>query len=293
MNYRHHYHAGNFADVAKHAILLALVRGMQRKDKGFLFLDTHAGRGGYDLSAEERGDSLARQPEWPEGWGRVERAAEEGSVPDLLSDYVQAVRDFTQDARLRGRGWAQPYPGSPALVSACLRAQDRAVLCELHPEEAEVLTANVPERRGLKVETRDGYEAVRGLLPPLERRALVLIDPPYEAENEAARVAEVLQEGLRRLPGGTFAVWYPLTQRAGAPGFLRLAEAAEFPPTWTAELSVAGPEAGLKMSGAGLMVVNPPWQLDAELAPVMSWLGQSLAQGPGGGGVLRWLSPER
>ncbi len=290
MNYRHHYHAGNFADVAKHAILLALVRGLQRKDKGFLFLDTHAGRGGYDLSQEDRGDSLARQPEWPDGWGRVEQAE---SIPELMQNYVAAVHEFAQSTHPRDRGWVQPYPGSPALVSGCLRRQDRAVLCELHPEEAQVLAKIVPSRRSLKIETRDGYEAVRGLLPPLERRALVLIDPPYEAENEAARVAEALQEGLRRLPGGTFAIWYPLTQRAGAPGFLRLAEAAEFPPTWTAELSVAGPEAGLKMSGAGLMVINPPWQLDAELAPVMAWLGQLLAQAPGGGGTLRWLSPER
>ncbi len=293
MNYRHHYHAGNFADVAKHAIVLALVAGMQRKEKGFLFLDTHAGRGSYDLSEAEHGDTLARAPEWPAGWGRIADAvqSEDATVPPAVRDYAAAVTTFAQ-----GRSAiARPYPGSPALVAAKLRPQDRAVLCELHPAEAEAL-ADCPAlrtARRMRVELRDGYEAVRSCLPPMERRALVLVDPPYEVEHESARVAEALQEGLRRLPGGTFAIWYPLTERAGAPAFLKLADAPDFPPAWTAELTVAGPAAELKMRGAGLMVVNPPWQLDAAVAPMMSWLGETLAQAAGGAGSLRWLSPER
>ncbi len=297
MNYRHHYHAGNFADVAKHAILLALVSGMQRKEKGFLFLDTHAGRGGYDLSAAARGDSLERAAEWPHGWGRIDEVvtAPAATVPAAVRRYVEAVRNFAQAERASGgtAGGGRPYPGSPALVTAMLRPQDRAMLCELHAAEAEGLRERLGGRRGVRVEVRDGYEAVRACLPPLERRALVLIDPPYEAENEAERVAAALREGLRRLPGGTFAVWYPLTARAGAPGFLRLTAVADFPPAWTAELSVAGEAAGLKMRGAGLLVVNPPWRVEAEIEPMMAWLGEVLAQAPGGSGELRWLVPER
>ena len=292
MNYRHHFHAGNFADVAKHAVLLALLERLQLKEKGLLFLDTHAGRGGYDLHVASRGDSLARAPEWPAGWGRIDEAATEGAtLPVALERYVTAVRVFAQKAM--GDDATQPYPGSPSLAIAALRPQDRAVLCELHAEEAAVLNRTLRSPRNFKVERRDGYEAVRGCLPPLERRALVLIDPPYEQEDEAERVAEALREGLRRLPGGTFAIWYPLTERAGAPAFLRMTTEPDFPPAWTAELTVAGPEAGLKMRGAGVMVVNPPWQLDAEIRELMNWLGEHLAQAPGGRGELRWLVPER
>ncbi|WP_221031897.1 23S rRNA (adenine(2030)-N(6))-methyltransferase RlmJ [Actomonas aquatica] len=300
MNYRHHYHAGNFADVAKHAIVLALVAGMQRKEKGFLFLDTHAGRGAYDLAAASQGDSLQRAPEWPMGWGRVEAAWRENAakVPTLLRDYAAAVSGFAQrqveSAPTEQSDSFKPYPGSPVLVVDRLREQDRAVLCELQGGEADGLRENLGPRRRVQVEQRDGYEAVRGCLPPLERRALVLIDPPYEAENEARKVMTALREGLRRLPGGTFAVWYPLTARAGAPTFLAAVEKeADWAPTWTAELTVAGPEAGLKMRGAGVMVVNPPWQLDQAVAPAMTWLGETLAQAAGGEGSLRWLVPER
>ena len=292
MNYRHQFHAGNFADVLKHVLVLALLDRLQLKDKGLLFLDTHAGRGGYDLDVASRGDSLARAPEWPEGWGRVDAAVAAGAnLPKALQRYAQAVRDFAQ--RATANDALHPYPGSPSLAIAALRPQDRAVFCELQAEEATALRRTLRSPRNFRVERRDGYEAVRGCLPPLERRALVLIDPPYEQGDEAARVAEALQEGLRRLPAGTFAVWYPLTDRADAPAFLRMTAAPHFPPTWTAELTVAGPDAGLKMRGAGVMVVNPPWQLDADVVPAMAWLGEYLAQAPGGKGELRWLVAER
>ncbi|MCF3652240.1 23S rRNA (adenine(2030)-N(6))-methyltransferase RlmJ [Synoicihabitans lomoniglobus] len=286
MNYRHHYHAGNFADVAKHAILLALVDGMQRKDKGFLFLDTHAGRGAYDLESAAHGDSLTRAPEWPEGWGRVEHASDR---PALIENYVTAVHAFVRRAPDQA---VKPYPGSPLLIADRLREQDRAVFCELHDEEYAALAEAIPGPRNLRVESRDGYEAIRGCLPPLERRALVLIDPPYENARESRDVAAALREGLRRLPAATFAVWYPITERVGVPEFLRDDPTLVLPATWTAELTVAGPDAGLKMSGAGLMVINPPWQLDQRVAPAMSWLGETLAQAPGGAGTLQWLVPE-
>ncbi|MCC5025302.1 MAG: 23S rRNA (adenine(2030)-N(6))-methyltransferase RlmJ [Candidatus Synoicihabitans palmerolidicus] len=286
MNYRHHYHAGNFADVAKHLVLLALVDGMQRKEKGFLYLDTHAGRGAYDLMGAARGDVLARRPEWPDGWGRLTKDGKTGGV--LVQRYLAAVSEFAES--MGGDG--KPYPGSPALVAARLREQDRAVFCERHPEEYGALVTTLLGFRRTRAEERDGYEAMQGNLPPKERRALVLIDPPYEQSDESERVTAALRDGLRRLPGGTFAVWYPITERVGVPAFVRAAEPGHFPPTWKAELTIAGPESGLKMRGAGVMVVNPPWQLDAQVKPVMVWLGEQLQQAPGSGGELHWLVPE-
>ncbi len=291
MNYRHQYHAGNFADVVKHALLVPLFRGLQRKEKGLLHLDTHAGRGSYDLAAAARGDTLARRPEWPDGIGRLQgRRAPAG----WLEDYVRLVEDFDAARRTAGEteGGLRHYPGSPALALALARPQDRLAFCERHPEEAAALAGEFEWCRRVSVHPMDGYAAVRAMLPPPEKRALVLIDPPYEDGDEHARVLTALGEGLRRLPGGTFAVWYPLTERARADAFLREFEALAPPPAWTVELTVAGPGSSLKMKGCGLLVVNPPWQLDREIEPVLPFLAEALAQEPGGAAGLRWIVPE-
>ena len=288
MNYRHHYHAANFADVVKHMIVLALVEGMQRKEKGFFMLDTHAGRGAYDLAQADRGDSLERKPEWPDGLGRLERASDR---PALVENYLWAVEAFRK-ASGAGDAGDLLYPGSPCLVAPRLREQDRATWCELQPDEYLLLRDTVRCRRGSRLEARDGYEAIRGNLPPQERRALVLIDPPYEQGDECERVWAAVRDGLRRSPGATFAIWYPMTERVGEPVFVTKAAAAGLPPTWTAELVIAGPASELKMRGAGLMVVNPPWQLDLAVQDAMQWLGPKLAQEAGARGTLRWLVPE-
>lgn len=297
MNYRHQFHAGNFADVFKHTLLLELVRRMQAKEKGFLFLDTHAGRGAYDLAAAERGDTLARQPEWPHGIGRIE-ATRPDSRPQAVEAYLAAVQRFREEGTpTEGSSPPRahenlPYPGSPWLVLQALRAQDRMVLCERHPEEHEALENMIGKRRRVRVECTDGYAALRAHLPPLERRALVLIDPPYEAADEFEQVRLALAEGLRRLPGATFAVWYPLTDRADVGTFLDRLAGASLPPTLVAEVLLAGPDAPLKLRGCGLLILNPPWQLDRELAPLLPWIASTLARGPGASGTMRWLVPD-
>lgn len=285
MNYRHQFHAGNFADVLKHALLVPLLRGMQRKEKGFVCLDTHAGRGRYDLAAASRGDSLARKPEWPDGVGRL-RGRDD--LPSWLGEYAGLVARFDGEA---GGGFRH-YPGSPWLEHALLRPQDRLAACELQPGEHAALAAEFAGVRGVSVHAMDGYASIRAVLPPLEKRAFVLIDPPFEDGREHARIVEAVGEGLRRLPGGTFAVWYPLTERAKADAFLDELGALRPPPTWTTELTVAGPNSGLKMKGCGVLVVNPPWQVDREIAPVLPFLSSVLAQEPGGEVSLRWLVPE-
>lgn len=289
MNYRHQFHAGNFADVWKHVLLLLLIRGMQRKEKGFLFLDTHAGRGSYDLEAAGRGDSLERKPEHPGGIGRLCMAENLGA--DTTS-YLELVREFD-----RSRGNFEEtlrfYPGSPWLAQLSLRPQDRLALCELLQQEQGVLAAEFEFERRVSVHTLDGYKAVRAMLPPLEKRALVLIDPPFEEKDEFSHIVSALEDGLRRSPAATFAVWYPLTERARADAFLDDVLSRRLPPCFTAELTIAGEFSPLKMRGCGLLIINPPWQIEKEFTPVMNELASHLVQEPGGAAVLRWLVQEK
>jgi 23S rRNA (adenine2030-N6)-methyltransferase len=288
MNYRHAFHAGNFADVFKHALLVQLARAMQRKEKGFLYLDTHAGRGSYDLAAAARGDTLVRKPEWPDGIGRL---WEKPGLPAALADYVTLVRDFDRD---NGNATDEPrfYPGSPRLVQQLVRPQDRLALCEKQPDEYAALRAEFALAHRATVQEMDGYVALRAMLPPPERRALVLIDPPFESQDEFAQVAAALRDGLRRLPGGTFAVWYPLTERARVNDFFAELLTLKLPPTLALELAIAGEGSGLKMRGCGLVVVNPPWQFDREVEKFLPVLAELLAQAPGADTTVNWLVPE-
>jgi len=291
MNYRHQFHAGNFADVFKHALLVQLVRGLQRKEKGFLYLDTHAGRGRYDLAAAARGDSLARRPEWPDGVGRLWLPADTASLPPALAEYTGLVRAF--DAAVEATAAApQTYPGSPRIVRMLARPQDRLALCERHEEEFFALSAEFRAEPRVAVHERDGYAALRALLPPPERRALVLIDPPFEAQDEFAQIVDALAEGLRRLPGGVFAVWYPLTERARIDGFFAELTRLPLPPTLQIELTIAGETSGIKLRGCGLAVLNPPWQFEQAAGPVVAALAGRLAQAPGGGSRLHWIVAE-
>lgn len=288
MNYRHQYHAGNFADVMKHALLVRLIQSLQQKPKGFLYLDTHAGRGSYDLARAATGDSLARAPEWPDGVGRILREAE---VPAPLADYLGLIREFD---RSRGNlaGLPRFYPGSPWIARKLARPQDRLVLVEKHPAEAAALRDSFAPLRGVSVQEMDGYAALRAVLPPPERRALVLIDPPYEAPSEFALLREGLREGLARFSSGVFAIWYPLTARAQAGGFTSMLRTLPAP-VLRAELAVAGESSGLKMRGCGLGIVNPPWQFEHACRPLLDYLAAKLAQQPGAGACVDWLVPER
>lgn len=287
MNYRHHFHAGNFADVIKHVLLLGLVRALQKKEKGFLYLDTHAGRGRYDLDTASTGDSLARKPEWPDGIGRLWGQRD---LPPAAAGYLEMIREFD---RQEGNLAAAPrfYPGSPWLVGRQARPVDRMVLCERHPAECDALRAGSGARFRAEVRQADGYAAVRALLPPRERRALVLLDPPYEAPDEFTLLVAALREGLGRLPTGVFAAWYPLTGRARVDEFLAAVLALDPPPALAVELAIAGDTSALKMKGCGLLVLNPPWQFEREATEVVTYLGGLLAQEPGGGGRVEWVVP--
>ncbi|HUR60609.1 MAG TPA: 23S rRNA (adenine(2030)-N(6))-methyltransferase RlmJ [Opitutaceae bacterium] len=289
MNYRHHFHAGNFADVMKHVLLLQLMRALQAKEKGFLHLDTHAGRGRYDLAAAATGDSLARKPEWPDGigrlWGRTD-------LPPAIAEYVGLVREFDRRAGHDGTQ-VQSYPGSPWIARLAARQQDRLVLCEKHPEECAALRGEFARSDGVTVQETDGYVAIRASLPPPERRALILIDPPFEAQDEFAQMTTALAQGLQRFASGVFALWYPLTERARLEDFFRALRDLKPPPMLVAELLIAGEDAPLKMKGCGLVVLNPPWQFDREAAGPLRFLAEALQQAPGARGRVEWLVAER
>ena len=276
MNYRHAFHAGNHADVLKHVLLLALVDALQRKPTPIHLLDTHAGRGLYALA----GEAARRTGEADAGIGRLDACA---PADPLLQRYLAAV------AACRTAHGADAYPGSPWLLAQALRADDRLACCELQAEEAHALKAVLGDDRRVAVHRRDGYEAMRALLPPTPRRGLVLVDPPYEAQlGEFDAILAALRSGLQRWPQGVFAVWYPVKQRRALAPFLREASALGAP-AWTAELLVRPDDSPLRMNGSGLLVLNPPWRLDIATAAALDALLPCVDEGGGEAG-LRWLS---
>ena len=288
MNYRHHFHAGNFADVMKHVLLVRLILALQRKEKGFLYLDTHAGRGSYDLTVAAKGDTLARKPEYPDGIGRLWNRSD---APAELAAYLDLVRKFDRD---RGNTDPAPhyYPGSPWIARGLARPQDRLVLCERQPDEAELLDIEFGRESRVQVKEIDGYGAPRAMLPSTERRALVLVDPPFESQDEFARIAGAVSEGLARLSSAVIAIWYPLTERARVDAFFAELLALKLPPTLEMELMIAGEQSTLKLKGCGLVLINPPWKFDTEAKQLLEWMAKALAQEPGGGVRMRWLVPE-
>lgn len=254
MNYRHAYHAGGFADVLKHALLAWMIERLKRKEKPFCVLDTHAGIGRYDLRAEP----AQKTREFEHGIARLFDAP-----PDAdLDPYLATVRRLNPDGRLR---W---YPGSPELARALLRRGDRLLLCELHPDDARTLRRACAHDARVRVERMDGYLALKALLPPHERRGLVLIDPSFEAPDEFARIVRGLRHALRRWATGTYAVWYPVKDRAPVSAFHAQA-AALAAEALVVELLLRPDDDPETLNGCGLLVINPPWQLDGAARRVL------------------------
>ena len=280
MNYRHAFHAGNFADVFKHAILLALLDALTGKAKPLCYLDTHAGRGRYALDGEQ----AAKTGEWRDGIGRLFDNAE---PPAPLRRHVEAIRAFNPDGTLRA------YPGSPLLAALALRPDDRLVLCETQHDEAAALRTLFHRDPRAHVHARDGYAALNALLPPPEKRGLVLIDPPFEAqEGEFTAIEAALGSAHARWPNGVYAVWYPIkTHRTIAP-FHRHIVNGPFDEVLVAELLVHPDDSPLRLNGCGMLIANPPWKLDGTLAELLPALRGALAPSAGASESLRWLRGE-
>jgi 23S rRNA (adenine2030-N6)-methyltransferase len=281
MNYRHGYHAGNFADVLKHVAWLELLRLMTAKDRKLFVLDTHAGRGGYDLGGEE----AARTGEWRQGVGRLLEAK---APPAPVARYLDGVRAYDRKFGA-ARASLGHYPGSPRLARPLLRAGDRCILCEAHAAEAVRLKREFAGDKAVQVRAVDGYGALKALLPPPERRSVVLIDPPFERTDEFARAARAVAGALKRFATGVYALWYPLKDEMAVVA-LRAAIADVAPRAVDIELVVAGAPASEGLWACGMIVVNPPWTFDAALKPALPWLARALGHDAGARGSLRWLA---
>jgi 23S rRNA (adenine2030-N6)-methyltransferase len=280
MNYRHAFHAGNFADVLKHTTLLGLLEALRRKPTPFAYLDTHAGRGLYALDSE-----AARKT--GESRTGVLRMLDAGDLPPLLRGYVDAVRACDAHVPL------MHYPGSPWLAQRALRMQDRAMLCELQPEEAGALRRQFQGDARVHVHQRDGYEALSALLPPPEKRGLVLIDPPFEAqEAEFKLIQRALAMALARWPQGTFAVWYPIKLQRTREPFLRWLRGCAARSVLVAELAMRAENSPLRLNGCGMAVLHPPWQLDQALSAALPVLARLLGEDGQGDARLLWLKRE-
>ncbi len=282
MNYRHAFHAGNFADVVKHAVLALLIERLKAKETAFRVVDTHAGIGLYDLSA----DAPNRTGEWRQGIRRVFDRPLPEPLATPLAPSLPTVSAVTPGGGLRH------YPGSPMIARQLLRRQDRLTAVELHPEDAAALSATFAGDRQVKVVALHGWLALPAFLPPKERRGLVLVDPPYEARDEFDRLAAGLAAAHRRWPTGQYLLWYPVKDLA-AVDRLRLALAKSgIPRILRAELFVRDRATPDRFNGTGLLLVNPPWQFEAALEALLGGLAPILADGPGAGFLLDPIAGE-
>ncbi|GIU66216.1 23S rRNA (adenine(2030)-N(6))-methyltransferase RlmJ [Candidatus Phycosocius spiralis] len=262
MNYRHAYHAGNFADVWKHLALVFCLDHLALKEAPFRVLDVFAGIGCYDLKSDE----AQRSPEWQDGIGRLWAA----EAPPVVRRYLEAVVSA-------GDG-PMTYPGSPALIAQGLRRQDKGLFCELHPEDFQALTLYFSSSRNLKIECRDGWEAIRAHLPPIERRGLVLIDPPFEQKGEFARLVQALNDGLERWATGTYILWHADKDRDQTRHY-RAALAQTGARLLGADLQVAAPHEGVGLVSCGLTIANPPFGLEDALKEAGAYLAALFSRG--------------
>ncbi len=282
MNYRHAFHAGNFADVVKHAVLARILVHLRAKDAGFRVVDSHAGIGLYDLA----GEAAERTGEWQGGIGRIAGADLGAATAEFLAPWLDVVRGLNPDGELRH------YPGSPVIAARMMRRQDRLVANELHPEDADLLEAALAGCRQAKVMRLDGWTAVKSLLPPPERRGLLVVDPPFEREGEFERLATAMVEASRRFAGGVQLLWYPEKKPAAVRAFHRAVVESGVAPVLRIAHRTRTPTADGPLAAAGLLVVNPPWRLADEAAAVLPVLAAAMADGAGAGAEVDWLVPE-
>ena len=272
MNYRHAYHAGNFADCFKHALLITLLDLLAHKPTPYFVLDTHAGAGRYDLDAE-----AARRTN-----------ESEAGIRRLLADRPASLRRYLDLVDALGL-----YPGSPVLIRAMLRANDRLACCELHPDEAAPIRQAFRHDRQTEVHLRSGWEALGALLPPKEKRGLVFIDPPFEDREEFTILAAALRMAHGRFGHGVFAAWYPIKQRAAVSSFLAVMKAFGIRDIITIELHLRAITSADRLNGCGLLVINPPYRFEAQAGLIATAVLESVgARESGAGTVVTRLTDE-
>jgi 23S rRNA (adenine2030-N6)-methyltransferase len=283
MNYRHSFHAGNFADVMKHIVLTRIIEYLKLKDKAFRVIDTHAGSGIYALT----GGDAARTGEWRGGIEKLLNTKLEGKTEELLLPYLLSVQ------ALNGSGKLGTYPGSPKITRYLLRNQDRMTAIELHPKDAKLLAKAFEGDFQTRVIELDGWLSLGAHLPPKEKRGLVLIDPPFEEPGEFERLVEGLQKAHGRWPGGIYALWYPVKDRKAVAKFHDALEQSGIAKILRAELMIRGGSDEPRLDGCGMIIVNPPFVLEDELRAILPLLAQCLGEDAEAGFRLDWIAGEQ
>jgi len=268
MNYLHTYHAGSFTDVFKHLVLMSLLESFKQKETPCCYFDLHAGRGEYDLSSVE----AQKTQEYQTGIQRIINN-QNSNPPELIQRYIHLVT---------GAGFPTYYPGSPVIASLCLRPQDSLTFCELVPEQCQPLQRLFAKDSRVSVHCRDAYEALKGLLPPKEKRGLVLIDPPFESEQDWENMVKYCPLGFKRFATGIFALWYPIKDTRRINRFIQRMASLNLPQVVNATFCCYPTDAAFKINGCGMLVINAPWKFEETLQNSLSWLWKTLSpQGAG------------
>jgi 23S rRNA (adenine2030-N6)-methyltransferase len=278
MNYQHAFHAGNFADVHKHAVLARILLHLRGKPATFRVIDTHAGSGRYDLL----GDEPSRSGEWRQGIERVWTAKRPDALQAALAPYLDVVAALNPDGGLRA------YPGSPLIAKALLRAQDRLIACELEPQAAASLKAALRGDQRVKVLAIDGWTAVNAFVPPKERRGLVIVDPPFEDPHDFLKLSNVVEAAHRKWPTGIYMLWYPIKAREAPDALAKRLRTLRAANILRSEIALGPPRADSGLVGSGLIVINPPFRLDEELKSLLPELGRLFS--PPAAHRLDWLA---
>lgn len=275
MNYRHLYHAGNFADVVKHIVLVGLITSLLRKDNAFCFLDTHAGPGYYDLLSEP----AKKNKEYLNG---IMKILAQENPPSLVKRYLGSIQKI--NSRLSQSRFAslRYYSGSPGIVRSFLRPQDKIIATELHPDEYQALKTTYNTDKQIAIHRLDGFQGLKAFLPPKERRGLVLIDPPYENPDEFKHLIAALGFALKRWETGIYAIWYPIKERLPIDHFHQVLKETVQRTTLVIELSIYPEDLPGHLNGCGMLIINPPWKFDQEMSKIMPWLWKTLTLGQQG-----------
>ena len=280
LSYRHSFHAGNHADVIKHIVLMLILENLTIKEKGFYYLDTHAGVGRYRLASAE----AEKTGEYKEGIGRL---WERDDLPPNVTRYVDLIKKLNYGGRE-----LRYYAGSPMIAAQLLRPQDRACLSELHPADFPLLRNNFKEYKNIQVKSENGFQLLKATLPPKERRGLVLIDPPYELKEDYDLVVKAVEEGHKRFATGTYAIWYPVVLRQQSKRIFKGLVASGIRKILKIEFAVRPDSDQRGMTASGMVVVNPPWQLEQQMREILPYLCQTLVPEGCGSWSVEWIVPE-
>ncbi len=280
LSYRHSFHAGNHADVLKHIVLMLILENLKQKEKGFYYLDTHAGVGRYRLF----GDEAEKTAEFVEGIGRL---WDKTDLPPDVQRYVDLIKKLNY-----GGKELRYYAGSPLIAAQLLRAQDRALLTELHPSDYPLLRNNFKQFENITAKRDNGFQQLKATLPPKERRGLVLIDPPYELKEDYDLVVKAVEEGYKRFATGVYAIWYPVVLRQQTKRIIKGLEATDIRKILQIELAIRPDSDQRGMTASGMIVINPPWTLEGQMRQILPYLTQTLVPEGTGSWQVSWITPE-